>query len=470
MIKTLVSRGILRKIGVFAAVFLGGFCFSLDSFADTGLDFSVNVSDTPILEINLSDANGSAIGATTTMDVVPDHGAAAFNEKTMVVSVGTNNEWGYNLVMSVSNTSLISTEDGSKTIPTLTAKEGDYTCTVETASSCDFTANTWGYKLNTATNLSAATNYLPLQSSITLNSSSAKVLVPEATSVAFGSKVNANLAPGTYQTTINFAATANSGPAMFMQDVTTKILDQIIPNDGDTTVFMDSRDETEYVVGRLADGGVWMLDNLALDLTDSAILSNIDVSNTNASANSISGLKRNISSWKYNGYYTGSYSYSIPYIDATDKDTVSTSAIAGSKGSNKIGAYYNYCAATAGSYCYDKGKAPYISAVTEDICPKGWKLPTGFGNGDYGNLIHTAYSRSSADFNIAFSVPYSGYIYEGYISARGTYSAFWSASPDSSSSEIGIIYNNIEPIAALSYEKPYEGLSIRCLYDMSKSM
>ena len=422
------GRGYKRINSLFAVSALSlAFISSLTAFNSTfasDLDFSVVVPDNPILEINLTNSTGSAIGATTTMDLVPDHGEAAFNEKTMVVSVGTNNEWGYNLVMTVSSTSLISTEDSSKTIPTLSAKEGGYTCTVETASSCDFTANTWGYKLNAATNLSAATNYLPLQSSINLNNNTSKVMTPESTSVSFGSKINANLAPGTYQTTINFAATANPDPTPIMQNVSASDLASLIPSDGNTTTLKDSRDNNKYQITNI-DGTYWMTDNLKIMGTISATESNFTGADFNISAG---------------GDLTTGDTYAEPRAHYNTSDA----------NSSTYGAYYNYCAASAGTVC---SQTPQHATV--DICPKGWRLPTKIE-------ITTIKNNNGTNFNLVRA----GYYREGQLNDASSVNFWWSGSAAAISSATdnhSSLYYNGSKLDVSNYPK-YFGFSVRCVY------
>ena len=50
---------------------------------------------------------------------------------------------------------------------------------------------------------------------------------------------------------------------------------------GSTYQIKDNRDDETYCVSKLADGKLWMLDNLALDLTNDTILNSLSASNTN---------------------------------------------------------------------------------------------------------------------------------------------------------------------------------------------
>ncbi len=419
----------MRKIFTsLASIVVCGLALSSGVFADANLTFEVVVPDETLIEISLLNSDGSALSGNTSIDLTPTTiSGSFFNEKNMTVNVGTNNEWGYNLVMSVSNTSLISTEDGSKTIPTLTSKEGGYTCTVDTANICDFTANTWGYKLNTATNLSAATNYLPLQSSITLNNNTSKVLTPEATSVAFGSKVNADLAPGTYSTTINFIATANPDPTPIMQNITTSTLASLMPSDGDITTLKDSRDNNKYQITNI-NGTYWMTSNLKIMGTISASESNFTGADFNISAG---------------GDLTAGITYTEPRAHFNTSDP----------NSSTYGAYYNYCAASAGTVCNSSTKQDAIV----DICPKGWRLPT------QTEAQAFAYASSSNKNPVL-----AGYYYGGSLGMAGSYGYWWSATASNTSSQYTLYY--VGSSWGVSYNDEYSGYSVRCVYDIPPTM
>ncbi len=641
-------------------------------------DFSVTIPEGEILEVKLFNSDGTTMGSTTSMNVSPSSlSSAGFNEKNVIVSVATSNEWGYNLIMNIPNTNLVSKEDSSNTIPTLAPKDGGYTCTTQTAATCDFTVNHWGYKINTNTTTQTATNYLPIPTTINLNSLDT-VTTGDTTSISFGSRINASQAPGTYQSTITFAVTANPDPTPIMQNMTTSTLatllptsgstatlkdsrdgnryqitningtywmtdnlkimgtisaadsnftgadfnisaggdltagntlteprahfntsdpnsstygayynycaasagtvcsdsaqqdatsdicpkgwrlptqteittiknnngtnfnlvlagyyihgsltagsrgnwwsataesagyqyqlyysdsswnvgrsintfgrsmrcvydiptmqratseklTRLIPNNGDTISLKDERDNTTYTVGRLADGKVWMLDNLALDLTNSTTLNNTTASNTNASDASITSLKSGnrtagnkyatagVSNW------TSGTSYSAPLVNATNKDTTQPLAM-GQSGTGKVGVYYNFCAASAGSYCYGNGTgygSPSGNA-TEDICPKGWRMPTGGSSGEY-KALYTAYSSNNANFVNALKTPFSGTFKSGSAVNQGSYGYFWSSTYYNTANmySLNVLVSYILP---QNYNDRNLGSSIRCLF------
>ena len=261
----------------------------------------------------------------------------------------------------------------------------------------------------------------------------------------------------------------------YMQDVTDEDLDGLIPNTGDAIELFDKRDGTIYKVARLADGNVWMLDNLRLDPT-TVSLTDLQ-GNTNASDTTLNYFK-NGGGTTSDQYATAGLSsswtssaqnyYSIPMINATYKDTVSS--VTYGSGSGKIGVYYNYCAASAGSYCYGNGTSGGSGAgtsATEDICPSGWRLPTsGPSNGEYAAL-RTAYSNVAADFKNALSAPLSGRFMSGSVSNEGTYGYYWSSSRYSSSSSYDTYMSNMmetsSSVVASDNGTRYNGESVRCI-------
>ena len=210
----------------------------------------------------------------------------------------------------------------------------------------------------------------------------------------------------------------------------------------------DNRDNTPYCVGKLADGNLWMLDNLALDLTDSTVLNGMNSANTHASDTTLGYLKNGggttsdqyaitgVVNWIDSEDYASSYSYSDPLADLDSKDVVPADAIS-TAGGYKIGGYYNYCAASAGSYCYGNGTDYGTSSgnATEDICPAGWRMPTGGSSGEYSALANAIYGSTSstsdatayANYRSALHLPLSGYFRSGLASTLGSYGYWWSS-------------------------------------------
>ena len=204
--------------------------------------------------------------------------------------------------------------------------------------------------------------------------------------------------------------------------------------------LVDGRDSTEYHIAKLADGNVWLLDNLALDIVDKIDVMNS--TNTNALDDTLGYLKNGggTTSDQYAtagvANWTSSYSYSAPLINMDSKDVVPSDSLSQAD-SWKVGGYYNYCAATAGSYCYgdDTNAGTTSGDATEDICPKGWRMPTGGASGEYQALA-TAITGATGQFSDATKInnfrnalktPLSGHFLNGSASNQGSVGIFWSS-------------------------------------------
>ena len=239
---------------------------------------------------------------------------------------------------------------------------------------------------------------------------------------------------------------------------------------GQVYSLKDSRDEQSYNVAKLADGKCWMLDNLALDLTNSTVLNAMSESNTNASNTTLGYLKGTSTGTTSDKYatakvanWTSSYSYSAPLVKMDYKNTVPTDATS-TAGGYKIGGYYNYCAASAGSYCYGNGTSAGTSSgnATESICPKGWRLPTGNTSGEYQALYNNSNYNTYAKYRAALHLPLSGYFGIGSPSSQGSGGCFWSSTRSNNNSmyRLSLGTSGIDP--AISYYRNY-GNSVRCV-------
>ena len=248
----------------------------------------------------------------------------------------------------------------------------------------------------------------------------------------------------------------------------------------------DSRDNTTYTVAKLADGNVWMLDNLALNLVTHK--DNLNSTNTNASNTSLGYLKGtqtrdpeddpdgNYATAGVSTNWNDSYSYSAPLINTDYLNTVGETNQQWGNGSHKYGIYYNYCATSAGSYCYGNGTETGTPSgnATEDICPASWRLPTGGETGEFRNLCNlsldgtclsenqpmTASNQNSLQYLL--SAPLSGRIPLMY---QGEYAVFWSSTNDGGARMYRLRLSNEYADAYQSGvgANRYFGASIRCV-------
>ena len=239
---------------------------------------------------------------------------------------------------------------------------------------------------------------------------------------------------------------------------------------GDTITLVDQRDGESYLVGKLADNKCWTLDNLRLNIGDPNVQANLNPSTTNATTESLSYLINGGGSSPYpaNGVVAvdteqtagGDWmtSYDNPYISITRVNELVPNEYRYGAGSGKIGVYYNYCAASAGSYCYQYGKNS--GNATSDVCPAGWRMPTGGPDGEY-QALYEAYSSNQEEFKNALSASLSGYFSTGTANAIGSYGRFWSSSQYRS-----YMYNlrtESSSVTPQSYELAPTALTVRCV-------
>ena len=414
---------IVLVLGLFLTITNGS------TFAET-VDYSVFVK--PSLKISIS-------SNPVVLNLNPN--SKPFGIAEVDVSIGTNNLYGYKLYM---NTDIDTTTGLAKTtlerdssidsvvadIPTLSNSNSASPCTTSYTNTT-FTTNSWGYRINNDAGGEAncidttSTNYYAYAPN-TLISSSTTATNDNTASLTFASKIDYDKPAGQYELTLGMKA---------LPVVTVNYIQNLDSNLCTTnpTIVIDERDEQPYTIQRLADGRCWMLDNLNLDLTNKGIVDNLSETNTNATNTVLEYLKNgggiasdqwaikglsNNSSYAY-ANWTDGYSFSEPLVNRSgkcnssinslhpcstayqDKTYTSNTIITVNNigtGTYKIGTYYNYCAATAGSYCYGDGTdsgSPYGNAQYS-ICPAGWGLPEGGVNGDnndFVNLYNAIYAK-----------------------------------------------------------------------------
>ena len=277
------------------------------------------------------------------------------------------------------------------------------------------------------------------------------------------------------------AAYADAGKSQLsghykMQDGTEELCKEIYV--GATETLIDVRDNTTYMAGRLKDGNCWMLDNLALDPTNSTTAANMNASNTNATQEAINNFLNGGSTttgWSHTAVanvttnFGNNDSYIQPRINNVSKDTLVTSyGPASTNGQAKVGIYYNYCAASASTYCYASGSGVDVSDTIidapQDICPANWRMPTGGNNGEYHALAQKygsdASNTNSLQYNL--STPLSGSYYGSSASSQGSYGNWWSSTYSYSNfmCSLDVYPTDVDP--SYHYAR-YGGQSMRCL-------
>ena len=151
--------------------------------------------------------------------------------------------------------------------------------------------------------------------------------------------------------------------------------------------LQDSRDNNYYRIRKLADGNCWMTEDLRLiwtagDNIETASGSTWNPHNTTETPASNTAWGSDPETSSEMGWNERGSQYDHSYFNATTKAEVSTDT-------QKIGAYYNWKAATAGTGDYSQTSPSYL---TDSICPSGWKLPVNTGNKSFENLVMYVYS------------------------------------------------------------------------------
>ena len=440
-----IFGGIAVLLGVCRG--LGNTAQALTYQNEANVEFGIN----PTIGVSLS-ASGLVID-----NLAPGTSA---NSNIITVSVNTNASHGYYL------SATTGTAGGNTDLTMTNPANSNYkfaNLTGNKATLDSFEDNKWGYSYCLTTNdctnttnwvsgnygsTSAGYNGLPLDNND--NGATGVALINTTSPVAnnsvqfkIGAKASNAQAAGTYTGTVNFYAVTNPEPEpepepeavcagyTKMQDTTA--ITALLLNIGDTATVCDARDNTKYKIGKLADGNVWLLDNLALDLTDAdvktAMYNNTDTM-THATYAQLGYLFNGGGSGQNarNGVQASwSDSFTSPYIAVGYKDNVPSDSTSQS-GGYKVGVYYNYCAASSGSYCYEESSTPYTTQnITADICPKGWRMPTGSSSGEFQTLYSNSSYNTFDKYRNALHLPLAGDFAGGSPANYGSEGDFWSA-------------------------------------------
>ncbi len=254
---------------------------------------------------------------------------------------------------------------------------------------------------------------------------------------------------------------------------------------GSEAYVLDLRDFTSYHIVKAADGRCWMQDNLALDPTISTVKAKINPDTTNASQVAINNYLTSSGNAPYTGWTTEAVSYETttsfddkPRIKVSYKDVVPVESDplrdSARAGNWKVGVYYNFCAASVGTYCYGYGQGvdpnpDSLLDLENDICPAGWRLPTGGGFGTGSEFIGLVNAYPGIDINTtyyerlreALHIPLSGYYGYNMQFYLSQYADFWSATYKYVYSMYELHFTTSQVLSADSGR--YSLISIRCI-------
>lgn len=367
----------------------------------------VSLSVAPVISLSLQDT--VAVEVTPTQD-------GTFRSNTAALSISTNNETGYSLYMATSNGENTLTSQNPGISNVISAVNGGE----DGVASANFGNNTWGYNLSQeAVSDTTAYKAVPTATGDTAIITTESPTEADTYNLTFGTKVDTSLPSGTYSNDVVVSVVANPAyvPTISevadMQDVTAEIC--AASAEGETATLIDARDGSDYTVAKI-NGDCWMTQNLRL--SGGRTLTSAD-----------SNVTRN---WSFP---TGSLTSGNSYDEA--RFTISSDT--------SYGGYYNYCAASAGTVCSSSS----AQDATQDICPKGWRLPT---LNEMGGI--TSYTS-------AFSPVYSGNYGSGSLYNTGSSGYWWSATAYSSTRQYSLYYGSGSLYTV--DDSKYYGFSVRCI-------
>jgi uncharacterized protein (TIGR02145 family) len=177
-----------------------------------------------------------------------------------------------------------------------------------------------------------------------------------------------NLPIGKYSSVIEFKVAASKIPVTTLQKFTANDCNALnvyhrnsyyhpTTNDEDLITLTDTRDNQQYLVGKLDDGNCWILNNLKLGSTEKTMTLTKNDTNTENSY-----ILPQVKYWQDSDLTVASVAY-------TDE-----SATTDIWSSNFYGYYYNFCTVSLGAYCTGSSSA-VVAAISQDICPCNWRIP-----------------------------------------------------------------------------------------------
>lgn len=232
-------------------------------------------------------------------------------------------------------------------------------------------------------------------------------------------------------------------------------------NIGDITALRDMRDNNVYAIAKLNDEKCWMSENLRLDPSSVTF----DSGNTNSpTAAFVTSASSASSSDSFCYADNSSCDDQVTYNDsAIDRSyTASHDSNEARTSWYSYGVMYNWYTATAGNGSYGMTSG----SVGGDICPAGWRLPTGGSGGEYATLSNLT-PATNANYSDSGLVKfpnnfyYSGDYSKTKPSGRNSYGRYWSATANNEKSyRLGFNYLQVTPAGAWN---KWVGFPVRCI-------
>ncbi len=245
----------------------------------------------------------------------------------------------------------------------------------------------------------------------------------------------------------------------------------------DVTALKDTRDNQVYAVAKLADGHCWMIENLRLDSeyssdsskaqgfggnfwglpsSESTTLTITAVENSLYTPNPLSTTKKIISG--------DNIEYRIPRQDSYSVSLAVGNMKKADANVYSYGSYYNWPAAIANTNNFTTVESS--ENIGTSICPAGWRLPTGYTNGEVSTL-NTVLNNDTEANSIGYRKYPNNFVYSGYVSTsvyqRGTHGIYWTQSANPDSTRASSLYFSSSFAYKSAYSTKTLGLAVRCI-------
>ena len=233
------------------------------------------------------------------------------------------------------------------------------------------------------------------------------------------------------------------------------------------TQVKDARDNNSYYIKKLGND-CWMLTNLAYagGTSNGGTNTYSDVINQGTGTPGTPGTLNNGTADTERTFTLAKYyvhAAANPTIDPTPPSTDTTGG--GSGAGRQYGYYYNWCAVMGGQNTAACANAETPAPdPTTNICPAGWRLPTGGSGGELEGLntaINGGLTNTDAGLRTNGLFQRSGYWYNGFNN-QGSYGYYWSISQYSSTSARSL-YLGSTLVYPAYYSYKYNGFSVRCI-------
>ena len=223
----------------------------------------------------------------------------------------------------------------------------------------------------------------------------------------------------------------------------------------------DARDNNSYYIQKLADNNCWMLTNLAYAGGGTNTYNDVILQGAGTPGTPKGTLSNGTSDTATT--YTEAKYYISPGANPTTDPTEPSTSI---NGTGQYGYLYNWCAAMGGQNTAACANATTPAPVpTINICPAGWRLPTGGSGGEFQVMNNTVYAGKADSDSSIIGAPglfqRSGVWDIGFYD-QGSYGYYWS-STQSSAADARLLFFVSVLVNPASNGSKYGGFAVRCI-------